>query len=171
MWCIRTPLISPWSMASWWKKPCNFPVDFVYYRDKRYFELILIQSIKKSVFQQTLEDVTPPVGWMWFFLIRFDLSAMSVNPSVRQSLSHTARFTKNTFNFSVRFSADFPLLFTLYINKNKLSNISRPINYQTFNLTFWGWSNNRQLISIFIKQIKIFSILFLLKMYLYQYLI
>ena len=46
------------------KKPCNFPVDFVYYRDKRYFELILIQSIKKSVFQQTLEDVTPPVGWM-----------------------------------------------------------------------------------------------------------
>ena len=99
----RPPLISPWSMASWWKKPCNFPVDFVYYRDKRYFELILIQSIKKSVFQQTLEDVTPPVGWMWFFLIRFDLSAMSVNPSVRQSLSHTARFTKNTFNFSVDF--------------------------------------------------------------------
>ena len=22
----RTPLISPWSMASWWKKPCNFPL-------------------------------------------------------------------------------------------------------------------------------------------------
>ena len=22
----RLPLISPWSMASWWKKPCNFPL-------------------------------------------------------------------------------------------------------------------------------------------------
>ena len=36
------PLISPWSMASWWKKPCNFPVDFVNYRDKRYSEFLLI---------------------------------------------------------------------------------------------------------------------------------
>ena len=50
----RLPLISPWSMASWWKKPCNFPVDFVYYRDKRYFELILIQSIKKVNFSANI---------------------------------------------------------------------------------------------------------------------
>ena len=55
----RPPLISPWSMASWWKKPCNFPVDFVYYRDKRYFELILIQSIKKVSFSANIGRCDP----------------------------------------------------------------------------------------------------------------
>ena len=46
----RTPLISSWSHASWWKKPCLFPVDFVNYRENRYFEFLFIFSIKNCCF-------------------------------------------------------------------------------------------------------------------------
>ena len=50
----RTPLISPWSMASWWKKPCNFPVDFVNCREWRYSEFLFIYLSKKPRFQFNL---------------------------------------------------------------------------------------------------------------------
>ena len=50
----RPPLISPWSMASWWKKPCNFPVDFVNCREWRYSEFLFIYLSKKPRFQFNL---------------------------------------------------------------------------------------------------------------------
>ena len=52
----RSPqLISPWSHASWWKKPCLFPVDFVNYRENRYFEFLFIFSIKNCCFGKLRE--------------------------------------------------------------------------------------------------------------------
>ena len=45
------------------KKPCYFPVDFVYYRENRYFEFQLIYLSKNKVF--SLNYYTKKQGFQW----------------------------------------------------------------------------------------------------------